>query len=270
LYNYFCKIKNKRRLYLDKKIISNISVAGMLRVLCNYKKTGIYNIESNNKEVKIYINNGDIVDIKPENKNPKQTLIDILSSLNKVTFYFKEQQIKENKSLNICVEDVILESARIIARQGGSDLIREFLLPENEVLKIAKFPEDRSIYIKFNSDEWNLMALFDGNKSIQNIIDEAGLEKQKAEVILYGLISAGLLRRTRFKMPELTKIVRAELGNIGVAIVDTEIIKNNIDKTKMGMRDFLKLLASLENSFADIVGKTKANVIIEKIWEATK
>ncbi len=255
---------------MDKKIISNISAAGMLRILCNYKKTGIYNIETRDKKIKIFISNGELVNIKPEEKNFKEALIDVLSSLNGISFYFEEQQVEKGVMPEICIEDIILESARRIAKQGGNESIREFLLPENEVLKISKFPEDRSVYIKFVSDEWNFLSLFDGSKSIDAVLDESGMDKNKAEAILYGLLSAGLLRRTRFKMPELTKIAREELGNIGAAIVDTELIKNNIDRTKMGMKEFLRLLASLESSFADIVGKTKAKAVIEKIWEATK
>ncbi|MCX8094529.1 MAG: DUF4388 domain-containing protein [Candidatus Goldbacteria bacterium] len=255
---------------MDKKIINNISAAGMLRILCNYKKTGIYNIEIKNKKLKIFIYNGEIINIKPANKNLREELINALCSLDGMTFYFEEQKIEKGNAVELCIEDIILESARRIAKLGGTDTIRDFLLPENEILKISKFPPDRSIYIKFTSDEWNLLSLFDGNKSINTVYNELAMEKNKAEIILYGLISAGLLRRARFKMPELTKIAREELGNIGVAIVDTELMKNNIDKTKMGMKEFLRLLASLENSFADIVGKTKARAVIEKIWEATK
>lgn len=255
---------------MDKNIISNINAAGMLRILCNYKKTGIYNIETQNKKIKIFINNGELVNIKPEGINAKETLIDVLSSLSDISFYFEEQKIEDTNALEICIEDIILESARRIAKKGGSEIIKDFLLPYNEVLKISKFPPERSVYIKFESDEWNLLSLFDGSKSINSVINEIKMDSKKAEAILYGLLSAGLLRRTRFKMPELTKIVIEELGNIGVAIVDTEILKNNIDKTKMGMKEFLRLLAALENSFAEIVGKTKAQIIIEKIWEATK
>lgn len=255
---------------MDNKIISNLSAAGMLRILCNYKKTGIYNIDTQNKNVEIYIKNGDIVKVKPEEKNVKELLIEVLSSLNDISFYFEDKNIEGSKSFDICIEDVILESARRIAKDGSNDLIRDFIFSDNEVLKICKFPTERTVYIKFLSEEWNLLSSFDGSKSINSVIAESKIDNKKAEIILYGLISAGLLRRTRFKMPELTKIVREELGNIGVAVVDTEFLKNNIDKTKMGMKEFLRLLASLENSFAEIVGRTKAQKITDKIWEATK
>jgi hypothetical protein len=102
------------------------------------------------------------------------------------------------------------------------------------------------------------------------VYDNSGIERARAEVILYGLVSAGLLRRMRFKIPELSRIAKENLGNIGSAIVDTEFAKQKIDRTKMGMRTFLNLLNALEESFGEILGKTKAREIIEKIWSATK
>jgi len=263
------KIKIKEHA-LENKIVSNISAAGMLRILCNYKKTGIYNIESRERKIEIHIYEGNILKVLPAEKNAKETLTDVLSSTDNVSFYFEEQNVKQGTSLEICVEDVILESARRIAKHSRDGLLKDFLFQNNEVLKIAKFPKDKTVYIKFTSEEWNLLSSFDGNKSINTVIEETGINREKAEATLYGLLSAGLLRRTRFKMPELTKIVREEIGNVGVAIIDTEIYKNKIDRTKMGMKEFLRLLAALENSFSEIVGQTKARTIIEKIWETTK
>lgn len=256
---------------MNKNIISNISVAGMLRFLCNYKKTGIFVIEVRDNRYEISLYEGKIINIKPLKNSLKETLIDILISISDIVFYFEEKEIKEKGSEieDVCIEDIILESGRILAQKNPS-AVKNFLLPENEVLKISNFAKDREIYIKFKSDEWNFLILFDGNKTISYVYEICNLEKEKAEVILYCLLSAGLLRRTRFKMPELIKIAREEFGNIGVAIVETEIIKNKIDKNKMGMREFLRLLAAIENSFAEIVGRQKANNIIEKIWSATK
>jgi len=254
-----------------KGTISNISVAGMLRLLCNYEKTGIFHIESNliNGAVEIY--EGNIIDIFGPRVDKKESLIALLSNIKEGTFYFEEKEIEKNKPLDICIEDVILESGRYLYENfKDTNIINDFLLPENEVLKICSLPAGKILKIKFLDDEWNLMVKFSGNNNIINAIKESGIEETKADFILYGLLASGLLRRTRFKIPEIAKILREELGNIGVAIVDTSFMKLKIDKTIMGMKEFLSLLNEIENSIAEIIGKTKAKAIIEKIWEATK
>jgi hypothetical protein len=83
-------------------------------------------------------------------------------------------------------------------------------------------------------------------------------------------LSSGFLRRTRFKIPEVAKIAKGDMGNIGAAIVDGAFSKLNIEKSRMGMRELISLLNELELSFSEIVGKTKAKALVEKIWDSTK
>lgn len=254
-----------------KGTIGNISVAGMLRLLCNYKKTGIFRVESSIINGAIEIFNGDIVDVIGPRVDKKDALVELLSNIKEGIFYFEEKNIEKKQALNICIEDVILESARVIHKRfEESEHINDYLLPENEVLKITKFYDEKILHIKFYADEWNIMVEFNGDNNIKSAIEKSGVDKQKADFIIYGLIAAGLVRRTRFKIPEISKIVRDELGNIGVAIIDSSFMRLNINKSGMGMKEFLMLLNELENSFAEIIGKTKAKALIEKIWEATK
>jgi hypothetical protein len=254
-----------------KGTIGNISVAGMLRLLCNYKKTGIFRVESSIINGAIEILNGDIVDVIGPRVDKRDALIELLSNIKEGIFYFEEKNIEKKQPLDICIEDAILESARnLYKRYEESEYIKDYLFPENEVLKISKFYDNKILHIKFYTEEWNILVEFNGDNNIKNAIEKSGVDKQKADFIVYGLVAAGLLRRTRFKIPEISKIVRDELGNIGVAIIDSSFMRLNIDKSGMGMKEFLMLLNELENSFSEIIGKTKAKALIEKIWEATK
>jgi hypothetical protein len=164
-----------------------------------------------------------------------------------------------------------MESARALYKEHKKiPQIKDYLPPENEVLKIAKFSKDKKISITFNSEEWNMLTLFNGDVNSGAVLNGPAADAGKAQVILYALISAGFLRRSRFKIPEVSKIARDTMGNIGSAIVDNSFLKLKIDRARMGMKDFLLLLNELENSFAEIAGRTRAKDIIEKIWAASK
>ena len=111
---------------------------------------------------------------------------------------------------------------------------------------------------------------FNGDNNIDGVLKDSKIDKELAQLVLYALTTSGFLRRSRFKIPEISRIARASMGNIGSAIVDSSFLKLKLDRQRMGMKDFIGLLTELENAFAEITGRTKAKEIIEKIWAATK
>lgn len=255
-----------------KGTISTISVAGMLRLICSYEKSGVFKIDGQSISGDVSLENGVITDVRikgAQPDNPRAGLVRLLSEAGGGSFYFEEGSPVGKTPAGIDVEDVILESSRGFAEKN-SDVLDDFLMPENEVLKITTLHENKKLKVLFTPDEWNVMISFNGDSNIKSAFENSGVEKKKARAALYGLVSAGLLRRARFKIPEIGKIALEHLGNIGLAIVDAEMARLKIDRTRMGMRDFLNLLNSLEKSFADITGKSRAQQVIEIIWNGTK
>jgi|ERR1035437_912551 hypothetical protein len=256
--------------------IKSISVAGMLRLLCSYGRTGVLKVDSGSIIGSIFIKNGEILSVKTEKTlspatSYREGVIQLLLAVEEGVFYFDETAQPKGDPAGISVEDVIMESSReIFSRYRGKIRIDDMIFPENEVLKTARMTKGRHMLISFEADEWNLLSTFNSDNNISAAIEQSGVEKEKASVILYGLTAAGLVRRTRFKIPEISKIARVEIGNIGSAIVDSEFIKQKTDRRAMGMKNFISLLNGLELSFSEIVGKTRAKQIIEKIWSATK
>ena len=256
--------------------IKSISVAGMLRLLCSYGRTGALKIDSGNIVGSIMIKEGAIISVTTEKTlspaaNDRDRIIQLLLAVEEGVFYFDESYEVKGTAPGISVEDVIMESSREIYLKYRDKInISDLIFPENEVLKTARLTKGRKMLISFESDEWNLLSTFNSDNNISAAIEESGVEKKKAEIILYGLTAAGLVRRMRFKVPEISVIARAEMGNIGPAIVDSEMLKQKTDRRKMGMKNFISLLNGLELSFAEIVGKTRAKQITEKIWSATK
>lgn len=284
---YTCLSKEEtaaRRVMYEKKYrrdkvqgtTGNISVAGMLRLLCNYGKTGVFEIDGEKVKGRIELSNGDITDAVVEigadkKLSAKEATVKLLTVLKEGSFSFEEKSPAKTATLGLCAEDLIMESARVLYKtQKNIPQVRDYLPPENEILKIAKFSKDKKINITFFDDEWNMLTAFNGDVNSGTVLNKPGTDREKAQMLLYGLVSAGFLRRSRFKIPEVSKIARDTMGNIGSAIVDNSFIKLKIDRARMGMRDFIMLLNELENSFAEIAGRTRAKDIIEKIWAASK
>ncbi len=248
----------------------NISVAGMLRLLCHYGRTGVLKVKHNEIKGFISLFNGRITGSETEGKNlsVRESVINLLLVTEEGSFYFEETVPEHKEGKKLFVEDLILESARRVFEMNKK--VDDYVLPGTEVVKIAKAGKGREIVLRLSAKEWNFLISFDGDTNIDTVIREKGYDTYWAKVMLYGFVSAGMLRRTRFKLPEITRIAAEELGNIGAAIVDSSFSKNKIDKRNMGMRDFITILNDLEYSFAQIVGKTKAKRVTEKIWEETK
>ena len=123
--------------------ITSISVAGMLRLLCSYGKTGVLNVDSGSIKGYAEINEGEITDVSIERSmgragDKKEALLQLLLAIEDGSFYFEERNVKSKKSLGFCVEDLIIESAREIYTSYIKEIsVKDILFPENEVLKMA-------------------------------------------------------------------------------------------------------------------------------------
>ena len=249
----------------------NISVAGMLRLLCNYGRTGRLIVRGEGKEGYIDIVKGMIAGAGHEKDSAAagETVVELLLVLEEGSFFFEDQNdIKAMPGVSLQAEPLILESARRLSAAGRS--VKDFIPSDNEVMKITRMPAGKLLNLSITDAEWNVLADFGGDTSVGAVIESSGLGREKAEAVIYGLVSAGLVRRTRFKIPEAERIAREEMGNIGMAIVDSSMMKLKIDRARMGMREMIMLLNEIEAGFTAIAGKTKAKAIIEKIWSSSK
>jgi hypothetical protein len=259
-----------------KGTTGSISVAGMLRLLCSYGRTGVLEVDSKIIKGFIEIKDGAITEAQitqgaEKKSNARDAVIELLLVLEEGSFYFEEKAPKKTRDTGLCVEELIMESARLFyIRHKNMVELADFLPPGNEVLKITRFSKGRKVIINFTSDEWNMLIAFNGDNNVDGVLLDSKTDKELAQVMIYALVTAGFLRRSRFKIPEISKIARASMGNIGLAIVDSAFMKLRVDRQRMGMKDFMGLLSELENAFAEITGRTKAKEIIEKIWAATK
>ena len=93
-------------------------------------------------------------------------------------------------SLSVSVENLIMEASR---RLDELAVIKRKIPSENTVLNMAPAPPEGAVEINITPDEWRVMVLVNGNRSVVEIAETVGLDVFQAMRTLYGLVSAGLI-----------------------------------------------------------------------------
>jgi len=141
---------------------------------------------------KQYIDRADLEDVV---RSQVEELIYSLLAWNGGTFKFYENQYptQEEITVNISVENAILEGYRRIDEINRA---REALSDFEQVLTIAPTPIERKTDLSFQSDEWNLLALVNGHRTINEIIEISNLPQMETVQKLAALKLAGLVTET--------------------------------------------------------------------------
>lgn len=182
-------------------------------------------------------------------------------------FHFTEgEQGFTDFPFHLCTEDLILRSFRGLPEKAASDA----LPPGSAILEWAPRPGAYTLDFSLSGDEWNTLLLFDGDRNLDTVLQLAPKGSLLPVVTVHALLSAGLLKKVRFRFPDLERICRDELGNMGLVLVHNAYQKIGVSRARMGMRELLRILNDLEKSMTLIVGPTRAAGIIETLWEATK
>jgi hypothetical protein len=138
---------------------------------------------------KKFINRADLEKVV---RKQVEELIYSLLSWDSGTFKFYENQYptQEEITVNISVENAILEGYRRIDELNRA---RGALPDFEQVLTIAPAPAERKTDISFQSEEWNLLALVSGRRTINEIVDISNLPKTETLQKLAALKLAGLI-----------------------------------------------------------------------------
>jgi hypothetical protein len=252
---------------IDK--LSNISIAGMLRLLTAYKQSSVLHISSKDGKGDIYLKNSVIVKTKIKKTKLEKEVLRLLT-LREGFFQFKplESISKEQKQGRLeTIEELILASSRLLEQKA----IEEYLPPVEAVLQLAPIYGDRKqIHLNMQREEWNLLTVINGEDTLEQLLDKTDIQTGRAKQIIYGLLSAGLIRKTRFQIPQVMEIAGRELGDMGEAIVRQAFKKLSLNPARMHMRELILLLNELEKNITLLLGPSRASNVVMLMWEGAK
>jgi hypothetical protein len=90
----------------------------------------------------------------------------------------------------VSVENLIMEASR---RLDELEVITRKIPSGRTVLKMADKPPEGAVEINITPEEWRILVLVDGTRTVAQIGDLVGLDEFDAMRTLYGLVSAGLI-----------------------------------------------------------------------------
>lgn len=247
----------------------NVSVGGMLRLLSMHRQTGKLKVRGENGEGELFLEDGLLVGTDKAKGDLREEALQLLL-LQKGFFHFEALEsvpAKNRQKQGLAVEDLILESSRRIDPEEA----KEYLPPQETVVQLAPIAVEREhVRLDLLRDEWNLLTRINGEDSLGLVAEKSELAPDRATQILYGLLSAGIIRKTRFKLPRVMEIANQELGNMGEALVRQAFRKLKIDQSHMRMKELIALLNELERSITLLMGPTRAQHVIGMMWEGSK
>jgi outer membrane biosynthesis protein TonB len=92
--------------------------------------------------------------------------------------------------IGVSVENLIMEASR---RLDEYEVIKRKIPSGLSVLGMAATPPEGAVEINITPQEWRILVLVDGTRTVQDIAQMVGLDEFGAMRVLYGLVSAGLI-----------------------------------------------------------------------------
>ena len=99
-------------------------------------------------------------------------------------------EVEPEVFISVSVENLIMEAAR---RLDELEVIKRKIPSLGTILVMAPTPPEGAVEINITPDEWRILVLVDGTRSVGDIANTFGLDEFSAMRTFYGLVSAGLV-----------------------------------------------------------------------------
>ena len=128
----------------------------------------------------------------------------------------------------VSVENLIMEASR---RLDEFEVIKRKIPSEETVLGMAPTPPEGAVEINITPEEWRILVLVDGNRTVGQIGQMVGLDGFSAMRVLYGLVSAGLIEVVDGSVPaaaeadEIEEVEEVEEAEVIAEIEEPEAVE---------------------------------------------
>lgn len=168
--------------------LEDFEITDVLQVIHLSKKDGVLHLFSLNGEAMMYFKNGILLHAEMENTDGMKAVKKIITT-KKGTFKFVPGENLDKTSIQMPIQNVIIEAARQIDEWKQ---IENVIPSGNVVVDFVEEPDESNI--ELDSMEWKVLAAVNGERTVEELASNLGMEEFAVAKVIYGLISSGLLK----------------------------------------------------------------------------
>lgn len=187
--------------------LEDFDLTDVLQLIHLGKKNGALEIEIEGNRGEIYFQNGKVVYAKTKETTNEDAIQYILRwSKGKFTFTLKKEA--PEKKMDIPIQNLILDAAKQIDEW---ERLEKLIPSVKMIVDFVKDPEVSSEEINLSPDEWKILSLITGERSIREIAKLAKFTEFNTAKVFYGLISSGLVKLKKPIKKENHKVEKKEV-----------------------------------------------------------
>jgi hypothetical protein len=224
----------------------------ILKPLFSGKKTGKVTVKVK-EGGELYLELGNITHAKTNSAVGEYAFF-FLMGLKAGKASFEPDDVPSERTISISTEQLLLNWSY---RKQEWDKLKEVIPSTNAIFRLSlqKSPENKNI----NADQWNVLALCNGTKTISEIAEFLSWDEFKTSKIIFQLVQLALLEKGEDQKPVKKKPVSENF----FPIVETELKRVIGPMAPLIMNDKLSDL----NETKDSLGQDQALSFVEKLCE---
>ncbi len=179
--------------------LEDFEITDVLQVIHISNKDGVLYIRTAKGRAMMYFKGGLLLHAEIEDAIGMDAVRKIII-LRQGTFEFRPGDSTPNVSIELPIQNVIIEAARQIDEWKQ---MRKLIPSVNIIVDFVEEPEISKI--ELTPDEWKILTSVDGKKTLKELAKTLSLDEFTVAKTLYGLISSGLLKVTGEKSEEIVQ-----------------------------------------------------------------
>ena len=232
--------------------LAQIKLFDVLKPLFSGKKTGKVTVKGK-EGGELYLELGNITHAKT-NSAVGEFAFFFLMGLKAGKASLEPDEVPSERTISISTEQLLLNWSY---RKQEWDRLKEVIPSTSAIFRLSlqKSPENKNI----NADQWNVLALCNGTKTISGIAESLSWDEFKTSKIIFQLVQLALLEKAEDQKPVKKKPVSENF----FPIVETELKKVIGPLAPLIMNDKLSDL----NETKDSLGQDQGLSFVEKLSE---
>jgi len=172
--------------------LEDFGLSDVLQLIHIGRRTGVLVVESDGQKAEIFFQDGEAVHAVLGDITGEQAVYKVFN-WSRGSFDFEAKIVPTPKTITFGSQNLILEATRRIDEWSK---LKNLIPGENAVLSFSPNPPDGSHNITLSPEEWRILSLIDGKRSVEDLAQITGFSTLYVTKMLYGLVSSGLLEVT--------------------------------------------------------------------------